>query len=420
MVFFDPLYRAPILGSCFLCYAASLMGVWIFLQRRSLIGETLSHAAYPGLVLGGIIASISSDHWLYFFIGSSLACFFALKTMKFLEKQEVSQDASMIFVLSGFFSLGLLLASYLQTVNAAILLDVQKYLFGDVVTMLDEHVYLYGALSLIITFFTYGFYRRIQIHLFDQNYAKLTAIYDPKLSACSVALLIAAIVLGSRSSGIFLVSAMLIAPVSAARAFSSSLHTLFILSGGFGVLAALLGYFLSFSISTKVALPSGPVIVLASIFLVIFSHLFAPKNGLLSRAIRSFSFLFRTQQENILKTIYQNGEKDRISLQKALDIQPVFFHFLLFYLKREGLIYLDEGLYFLSAEGAAKALRLVRSHRLWEVYLTKHMHMQAEKVHLSAEEIEHVITREMEQKLDTLLEKPEMDPHQKPIPGKFL
>src|SRR5262245_39161513 len=58
--FTDPILRAPTLGCMLMCLAASLMGVIVFLRRQSLIGEALSHASYPGVILSVLAAGILS------------------------------------------------------------------------------------------------------------------------------------------------------------------------------------------------------------------------------------------------------------------------------------------------------------------------------------------------------------------------
>ena len=52
----DPVLRAPTIASVLMCFSASLIGCVVFLRRQSLIGESLSHAAYPGVVLGVALA----------------------------------------------------------------------------------------------------------------------------------------------------------------------------------------------------------------------------------------------------------------------------------------------------------------------------------------------------------------------------
>ena len=63
-----------------------------------------------------------------------------------------------------------------------------------------------------------------------------------------------------------------------------------------------------------------------------------------------------------------------------------------------------------------KGARIVRLHRLWEVYLVNSLGLKVERVHKSAEEMEHILTPELERKLTELLDNPKQDPHDQPIP----
>ncbi len=69
----------------------------------------------------------------------------------------------------------------------------------------------------------------------------------------------------------------------------------------------------------------------------------------------------------------------------------------------------------LTEDGRMKGEQLVRLHRLWEVYLVS-LGQGREKVHCSAEEMEHILTPEIEKELTALLNDPRQDPHHQPIP----
>ncbi|MBU0508569.1 zinc ABC transporter permease, partial [bacterium] len=66
--------------------------------------------------------------------------------------------------------------------------------------------------------------------------------------------------------------------------------------------------------------------------------------------------------------------------------------------------------------GSARASRIVRVHRLWEAYLSEYMQLPADHVHRDADQIEHILTPELEAKLEEILERPRVDPHGEPIP----
>ena len=74
------------------------------------------------------------------------------------------------------------------------------------------------------------------------------------------------------------------------------------------------------------------------------------------------------------------------------------------------------GQWSLTERGWRKAARVVRLHRLWELYLTNYMNIAADHVHDDAETIEHIITPELERELEHQLGYPDKDPHNTEIP----
>ena len=72
--------------------------------------------------------------------------------------------------------------------------------------------------------------------------------------------------------------------------------------------------------------------------------------------------------------------------------------------------------YSLTIDGRHRAAKIVRFHRLWEVYLANYLGIGGEKVHRNAEEMEHIITPDLERELTLLLKDPRQDPHQQFIP----
>ena len=72
----------------------------------------------------------------------------------------------------------------------------------------------------------------------------------------------------------------------------------------------------------------------------------------------------------------------------------------------------------MTDKGAAKAAKLVRAHRLWESYLVRELDFNKNKVHNFAEEMEHVLTDELDTKLSQILQDPDYDPHHREIPKR--
>lgn len=406
-LFIDPVLRAPTIGSMLMCLASGLVGSLVFLQKRSLVGETISHAAYPGVVLSIFFEAIffsmnETVLAIAILLGAFLTGFLGLFVIEILEKKlQISNDASMCLVLSVFFGVGVLVASGLQITHASAFRQLQRYLFGQVATMVDLHLYLYGGLSVIVAVTFIVLYRFLELLNFDRSFACSVGISSVWIQGITNTLLVIAIVMGIRSVGVILMSAMLIAPPIAARSWTNRFSYFLAVSGFIGMLAGFMGNFLSFKLSAKhLTLATGPMIVLTAASLSVFSLLFAPKRGVLSRLVTNACFKIRCKQENCLKDLYKGKTLPR--------------HFFLnFLMIRKGWVFNG----YLTSKGSEEAANLIRLHRLWEVYLV-HMGQSRERVHQSAEEIEHILTPEMELQLSELLEHPTEDPHAQPIPER--
>ena len=85
-------------------------------------------------------------------------------------------------------------------------------------------------------------------------------------------------------------------------------------------------------------------------------------------------------------------------------------------LRKNGDVDRSEAAWKLTKEGFEKGKRIIRLHRLWELYLTKYLRIAPDHVHEDADTIEHGITPELEARLEKLLEYPTEDPHESSIP----
>lgn len=439
LFFTDPVLRAPTLGCMLMCLAASLMGVIVFLRRQSLIGEALSHASYPGVILGVLAAGILSIQEsqelqlsILALIGAFLTSLLGLWAIHFLERRmRVPSDAALCFVLSTFFGIGLTITSEVQFSFTSLYKQALTYLYGQAATMTDIHIIIYGFLALAVMIIILLLYKELQVMTFDRQYAKSLGIRVRSIDLLLFILVAIAVIIGIRSVGVVLMSAMLIAPAVAARQFTNHLSILLILAAFFGMLSGFLGNYFSVQLTESLArtypaariiLPTGPMIVLVATVICTISLLFAPERGLLIRLWRIARFRYTCICENILKEMWRIDPKSAISLEhigKYQTISRLYLNFLLRRMVQNGWIEREkDALYRLTADGQHRAARIVRLHRLWEVYLANYLGMGTERVHRNAEEMEHILTPELERELTLLLKDPTQDPHQQPIPGR--
>ena len=264
--------------------------------------------------------------------------------------------------------------------------------------------------------------------IFDKNYARSIGISSKWVDIVCFFVIIWAIVIGIRSVGIIMMSGMLIIPATTARQYTNRLSTLFLLSGAFGIISALVGSILSMQpllIQSKgkaLYMPTGPLIVLVASALCLLSLLFAPSRGLLFRKIRIFQFNYKCLLENILKKIWQLQVDRSISLieiKRCFSGFPFLFTISLYQLQKRHWIIREKERITLTDEGIRRAEYIVRLHRLWEAYLFSCLDVDIKKVHASAEEMEHILTRELEADLTNLLKDPKIDPHYQTIPERL-
>ncbi len=136
---------------------------------------------------------------------------------------------------------------------------------------------------------------------------------------------------------------------------------------------------------------------------------------------------YSASKENYLKAIYHlQSEQDIVTtneLAAALQAKPASITDMLKKLKAEKLLIYERYQGFkLNNEGKKVALQIIRKHRLWEYFLVKKLQFGWDEVHEMAEELEHLTSKKLIDRLDAFLDFPETDPHGDPIPdsqGKF-
>lgn len=376
-------------------------------------GETESWSWLPAFSLAGAFTTALLGLW----------------SIHFLERRwKLRPDSALCFVLSVFFGIGVTLASRVQFTHTSLYKQSLSYLYGQAATMTDIHILIYGSLSLAIICIIFLFYKELHVITFDRDFAKSIGIKTRLVDTLIIFLITLAIVIGIRSVGVVLMSAMLIAPAVAARQYTHHLSWMLIIAGLFGLISGYFGNYFSIELSnylkaayptSRMALPTGPMIVMIITLICVISLLLAPERGLLIRMMRIAQFRFQCLSENVLKTMWRINSKGNVSIkeiQNYQDASSLYLHQVLHSLIKQGWVNGQNGKFILTKEGVKRAAHIVRLHRLWEVYLADYVGVKSDRVHRSAEEMEHIITPELEQELTALLKNPTVDPHDQPIP----
>src|SRR5437762_653944 len=133
---------------------------------------------------------------------------------------------------------------------------------------------------------------------------------------------------------------------------------------------------------------------------------------------------YSTSEENYIKTIFhlQNGQNTVTTnaLAEKPNTKPASVTDMMKKLKAKKLLHYQPYQGFrLSHEGKKVALDIIRRHRLWEYFLAEKLKFNWDEVHAVAEDLEHVSSKKLIDKLDEYLDYPQFDPHGDPIPDSF-
>ena len=215
-------------------------------------------------------------------------------------------------------------------------------------------------------------------------------------------------------------------PAAAARYWSNDLKWLLVLSGVFGAAAGVSGANVSY---LAPRMPTGPWMVVGITLIFGVSLLLAPRRGMLGKMRRRRALGRRVAEENLLRTIYKIGEQRHdhllpVGAGEVLSIRSMelrqFDAALERLIKRSmlerGTMQTEQEQFRLTERGLTRAREVTRLHRLWELYLTRRINIAEDHVHDDADEIEHILTPELEARLLAELDSPHEDPHGKTIP----
>ena len=413
--------------------ACALLGNFLVLRRMSMMGDAISHAVLPGLAIAFLITG--SRNSLAMFIGAAIVgVLTALFTEWIRRLGRVEQSASMGVVFTTLFAIGLILI-----VRAAdsVDLDPSCVLYGaieftplDTVRLLGyelpRSVVQLGAVLLLDLVLVIALFKELQISSFDPELATTLGIRANVMHYLLMTLVAVTTVAAFESVGSILVIAMLIVPPATAHLLTDRLRPMIAVSLIVAVGSATLGHLAAIRIPPLLGYSdtstAGMMGVVAGLFFVA-AFLGSPRHGVIGRVAQRLLVAVRITREDVLGLLYRleeldadRGDRRTTTLfREATGTGPTLLWFATRSLARQGLVRFEAGDLRLTDSGRATAKELIRSHRLWESYLHKHLELPVDRVHRGAEALEHVTDKGMQTRLVEQTDQPEIDPQGKPI-----
>ncbi len=410
--------RLVVICTLLLGCACGLMGGFLLLRKRSLMGDTLSHATLPGVGLAFIFAVLlgaDGKSLPVLLLGATvtgvLGCWFVLLIRN---HSRIKDDAAMGIVLSVFFGAGVAVLGFVQTMPQASAAGLEYFIYGKTASMVMSDFKILITVTVGVLVAAALFFKEFRLLCFDENFAAAQGWPVRWLDVLLLALVTLVTVAGLQAVGLILIIAFLITPAAAARFWSERLDRMLLLSALIGALSGWLGASIS---AFFPRMPAGALIVLVAAGFFIFSLLFGHARGVVVRALRQRRLRRNIGRQHLLRALYEILEGDAEGVREVT-IRPVAFRQVRgrrtwtdARLRRyrheayqDGLVEEPQGEQItLTDAGLAAAARVTRNHRLWELYLIEYADVATSRVDRDADAVEHVLGERLVAQLEAKL-----------------
>ncbi|WP_372592039.1 metal ABC transporter permease [Guyparkeria sp.] len=345
-------------GAGLLGLAAGASGTFLFLRKRALVSDAISHSTLPGVGLAFIVmVALGGEgrNLVGLLAGSALTAALGLLAMHWLTRNtRLSEDAAIGAVLSVFFGFGVVLLTVIQTMSAGRQAGLEEFLLGATAGMVYGDAVLIAVGGALAVSLVYLLRRPMTMVAFDPGFAASAGVNVRRVDLAMMGLVLAVTIIGLKVVGLVLIVALLIIPPVTARFWTERTERVVWIAGALGAMAGFVGAAIS---ATAPALPTGPIIVLTAFALFVLSLLLAPGRGVVAAGLRH-----RRQQRRI------HLRQGLLSLARD---QPIYERYTLSLLVREGLARPDG---VATEKGRERAAKACRDEARWAIARRLHSH----------------------------------------------
>lgn len=246
-----PFLVRALTGGILVSLCAALLGVSLVLKRYSMIGDGLSHVSFGALSVAVAVG------WSPLKVSIPVVTLAAFFLLRITENSKVKSDAAIAMISASALAFGIVVTS----LTTGMTTDVSSYMFGSILAMSREDVYLSAGLSLVVLCLFVFCYNKIFAVTFDENFAKATGVQVEFYNVMIAVLTAVTIVLGMRMMGAMLISSLIIFPALTSMRIFKSFRGVVVCSGVLAVICFCIGMVLSYGLST----PAGASVVLVNL-----------------------------------------------------------------------------------------------------------------------------------------------------------
>lgn len=246
-----PFVVRALLGGVMVSLCAALLGVSLVLKRYSMIGDGLSHVSFGALSVAVAIG------WSPLKVSIPVVILAAFFLLRITENGKVKSDAAIAMISASALATGIIVTS----LTTGMTTDVSSYMFGSILAMSREDVYLSAGLSVVVLCLFVFCYNKLFAVTFDENFAKATGVKVELYNVLIAVLTAVTIVLGMRMMGAMLISSLVIFPALTSMRVFKSFRGVVLCSGVLAVICFCIGIVASYGLST----PAGASVVMVNL-----------------------------------------------------------------------------------------------------------------------------------------------------------
>ncbi|MBN2116932.1 MAG: metal ABC transporter permease [Anaerolineales bacterium] len=238
----------------------AVIGTYVVLRGMAFFGDALAHTILPGLALGYLISGGAREPLFWWALGTAILA--ALGIGAISKNTEIKEDTAIGIIFAGMFALGIALISTVRSYAV----DLSHFLFGDVLSVSVQSLWLILIFGGLVLLFIFAFYKEFMTLSFDPILATTLRLPVGALNNLLLALIAVTVAVSLQTVGVALMVAMLVTPAATAYLLTRRLSRMMVLAAIFASLAGVIGLYLSYYLS----IASGAAIVLtATAFFVV-------------------------------------------------------------------------------------------------------------------------------------------------------
>jgi len=408
--------------------ACAIVGCYLVVRRMSMMGDAISHSMLAAI--GVVFLVTKGVAFLPMFIGAvTVGVLTGVMTEGLHKAADVPEDSSMGVVFTSLFALGVVLISMFPGND----LDTRCVLMGYM-----EHAGLntmsqiasgqwpvdlvrMTAMLAVVAGLVTAFWKELKLAAFDPALADAMGFHPLRVHYLLMAMVAGVCVTSMSNLGAIVVIAMLIVPAATAQLLTDRFGWMLVYAVLLSWAAAILGYVAALWVGSNAA---GMMAVVSGLIFLL-AVFFAPAHGLTSKWVSNMRLRLRILCEDILAQLYRAEERaaeasiaSTVSSEECAEFAGGGFggRVSMWLLRGRNQIAVAEDNVRLTDAGRKTGRSLLRSHRLWETYISKHFELDADHLHEPAHRVEHFIGPELQDRMAAELDEA-TDPHGREIPG---